>query len=81
MDETPCWMDIAGNTTITQTGAQSVPIFTTGHDEARFTACLTAMANGTKLKPFVVFKGIKRDPQLLRFSDVVVEYNKNGWMN
>ena len=81
MDETPCWMDMAGNTTVTQTGAQSVPIFTTGHDKARFTVCLTGMANGNKLKPFIVFKGVRRDPQLLRFPGVVVEYSKNGWMN
>jgi len=69
MDETPYWMDLAGNTTITQTGTQSVPIFTTGHDKARFIVCL--VANGNKLKPFVVFKGVRRDAQLLRFPGVV----------
>jgi len=81
MDETPCWMDMAGNTTIAQTGARSVPVFTTGHDKARFTVCLAAMANGSNLKPFVVFKGVRRDPQLVRFPRVIVEYSKNGWMN
>ena len=39
IDETPCWMDMARNTTVTQTGTQSVPIFTTGHDKAKFTVC------------------------------------------
>ena len=40
MDETPVWMDMPGDTTITRTGVKSVAISTTGHEKARFTVCL-----------------------------------------
>jgi len=81
MDETPVWMDMPGDTTITRTGVKSVPILTTGHEKARFTVCLAAMADGTKLKPFIVFKGVRQDPKLLKYPGVVVTYSRNGWMN
>ena len=58
MDETAVWLDMPGETTIARTGEISVPIRTTGHDKGRFTVVLAAMADGRKLKPFVVFKGV-----------------------
>ena len=81
MDETPVWFDMPGETTITNTGQRSVPVCTTGHDKARFTVVLSAMADGRKLKPFVVFKGIRPIAELERVSGVIVAYSKNGWMN
>ena len=81
MDETPVWFDMPGETTITHTGQRSVPVCTTGHDKARFTVVLSAMADGRKLKPFVVFKGIRPIAELERVSGVIVAYSKNGWMN
>ena len=44
-------------TTGTFTGVHSMPLNTTGHKKDHFTIVLTAKANGTRLKPFVVFKG------------------------
>ena len=38
-------------------------------------------ADGTKLKPFIVFKGVRQDPKLLKYPGVVVTYSRNGWMN
>ena len=81
MDETPLWMDMPGDTTIARTGVKSVPLLTSGHKKNRFTVCLAAMADGTKLKPFVVFKGVRQDPKLLKYPGVVVIYSRNGWMN
>uniref|UniRef100_A0A1X7TW17 DDE-1 domain-containing protein n=1 Tax=Amphimedon queenslandica TaxID=400682 RepID=A0A1X7TW17_AMPQE len=57
MDETACWFDMPGDTTIHHTGARSVPVKSTGHEKDHYTVVLTAKADGTKLKPFVVFKG------------------------
>ena len=54
---------------------------TTGHEKGRFTVVLSAMADGKKLKPFVVFKGVRPVVELLRVSGVVVAFSKNGWMN
>ena len=62
MDETAIWADMPGNSTIEVRGAHTVQIATTGHDKQRITICLAAFADGTKLKPFVVFKG-KRIPK------------------
>ena len=77
MDETPVWFDMPGETTITHTGQRSVLVCTTGHDNV----VLSAMAGGRKLKPFVVFKGIRPIAELERVSGVIVAYSKNGWMN
>ena len=81
MDETPLWLDMPGDTTVTQVGDRSVPIRTTGHDKGRFTVILSAMANGNKLKPFVVFKGVSPISELTRHPGAVVMMSRNGWMN
>ena len=57
MDETACWMGMPSDTTVAFTGAHSVPLNTTGHEKENFTIILSAKADGTKIKPFVVFKG------------------------
>ena len=81
MDETPLWLDMPGATTITHSGERSVPVRTTGHEKNRFTVCLSAMADGSKLKPYVVFKGKRQIPELQKVPGVVVALSSNGWMN
>ena len=81
MDETPLWLDMPGETTVTHTGDRSVTIRTTGHDKGRFTVVLAAIADGRKLSPYVVFKGVRPTAELTKDSGVVVAYSKNGWMN
>lgn len=81
MDETPLWMDMPGETTVTNTGDRTVTICTTGHDKGRFTIVLTAMADGRKLNPYVVFKGVRPIAELSKERGVVVAYSRNGWMN
>ena len=80
MDETPLWLDMPGETTITRPGERSVPLRTTGHEKGRLTVVLFAMADGKKLKPYVVFKGVRAIPEL-NTTGVVVALSKNGWMN
>jgi len=46
---------------VNEAGASSVTIRSTGHEKDRVTVCLAAKANGQKLKPFIVFRGGKRD--------------------
>ena len=81
MDETPMWLDMPGDTTVATVGDQSIPIRTTGHEKLRFTVILIAMANGKKLKPFVVFKGVCTIPELTRHTGTVVVMIRNRWMN
>jgi len=81
MDETPLWFDMPGETTVTHTGQRSVPVHTTGHDKGRYTVVLAAMADGRKLKPYVVFKGVRPKAELQRVPGVIVAMSKNGWMD
>ena len=61
MDETPVWCDMISETTIDKTGKKSITLKTTGDEKARVSVCLAAKADGTKLKPMLVFKGAKRE--------------------
>lgn len=83
MDETPCWSNMPGSTTVEQTGARSVGVKTTGHEHSRYTVILSARADGVKLKPFVVFrgKGKRVESDLRSVSGVVIRFSSNGWMN
>ena len=82
MDETPpLWLDMPGETTVSRAGERTITIRTTGHDKGRFTVVLSAMADGRKLKPYVVFKGVRPIAELSKIPGVVVAYSKNGWMN
>ncbi|KAK0134673.1 TBC1 domain family member 13 [Merluccius polli] len=80
MDETAVWFDMVASTTVDTRGARSVPLKTTGHEKSHFTVVLAA--DGTKLKPYVVFKGSVREVKAMQtISGVVVASSKNGWMN
>ena len=78
MDETPLWFDMPGETTITCTGQRSVPVCTTGNGKSSYTVVLSVMADSRKLKPFVVFKGVRPVAELHNVSGMIVAYSKNG---
>lgn len=80
MDETPLWLDMPGDTTVSRVGEHTVSV-RTGHDKGRFTVILAAMADGRKLNPFVVFKGVRPIAELERMQGVTVAMSRNGWMN
>ena len=83
MEETAVWSDMVGNTTINSTGAKEVALKSTGNEKVRVSVCLTAKADGTKMNPFIVFKGAKRELAVLndRFKGrCVVTSSSNGWM-
>ena len=84
MDETPVWQDMVGSTTVSKVGSQDVVLKSTGHEKARVSVCLTARADGTKLKPFIVFKGVKREVATLNQEfrgKCILASSENGWMN
>lgn len=81
MDETPMTFDLPPNRTVNSAGAKTILIKTTGHEKTRFTVVLACMANGTKLKPVVIFKR-KTLPKGLKFvSGVIVQAHPKGWMD
>lgn len=53
------WLDMPGETTVSRTGKRTITICTTGQNKDRFTVILAAMADGRKLKTYVVFMGIR----------------------
>ena len=61
MDETAVWSDMVGNTTVNATGSKDIPLKSTGNEKVRVTVCLTAKADGTRMKPFIIFQGAKRE--------------------
>uniref|UniRef100_T1IH48 DDE-1 domain-containing protein n=1 Tax=Strigamia maritima TaxID=126957 RepID=T1IH48_STRMM len=69
-----------GEKTVEHCGAKIVPVLTTGHEKARVTVCLAAMADGKKLKPMIVFKGKRMPKELVGVKDVIIVMSKNGWM-
>ena len=77
----PLWLDMPGETTVSGTGEKTISIRTRGHDKGRFTVILAAMADGRKLKPYVVFKGVRPVAALMATQGVVVAFSRNGWMN
>ena len=81
MDETAVWFDMVGSTTLDTRNAHSVPLKTKGHEKNNLTVVLTAKADGTKLKPYVVYKGGIREVKAMQnISGVVVVSSKKSWM-
>ena len=84
MDETAVWQDMLSNTTVDSIGHNTIAMKTTGHEKTKVSVCLTAKADGTKLKPFIVFPGAKRETKVLNEefkAKCVVASSSNGWMN
>lgn len=56
MDEVPCSFAIPRNRTVDEVGKEDISVVTTEHERMNFTIVLSVLANGTKLKPMVIFK-------------------------
>ena len=73
------------NSTGNGTGAKDMPLKSTGNEKlSLLSVCLTVKANGTKMKPFVVFQCVKRETDGLneKFNHCcIVESSLNGWTN
>ena len=80
MDETPVWFDMPSTRTVSKCGEKTVLIRTTGHEKSRFTVVLACMADGTRLKPMVIFKR-KTIPKENFPPGVVVHCHAKGWMD
>ena len=83
-DETPVWVDMVSNTTVDVVGKKTVSMKTTGHEKCRVTTGLAAKGDGTKLKPFIVFKGGKRDVEKSKKeygNKCIIASSTNGWMD
>ena len=88
-DETPVYLDSPYNYCIAKKGTQTITIKTLGRETARLTVLLTIAANGTKLKPFIIFKG-KEETRLyqnlqkfkqVQDGSIVIYTLDTAWMN
>ena len=57
---------MVSNKTVDIVGKKTISMKTTGHEKCRVTAGLAAKGDRTRLKPFIVFKGGKRDVEKLK---------------
>ena len=81
MDKTLLCFDSPPNRTIESKGNKTILICTTSHERAHFTVVLACMANGTKLKPMVIFKR-KAIPEREKMPPgVLVHCQSKGWMD
>lgn len=80
MDEVPMSFDAPHSRTVDSTGAESVPVSTTGHEKTGFTVVLACSESGKKLKPMVIFKR-KTMPKEKLPDGVVVHCHAKGWMD
>ena len=83
MNETAVWFDMVSPTTVDNRGTSAVALKTTGHEKSHLTVVLAAKADGTNLKPFIVFKGAVREVKAMQQDNTkaVIATSANGWMN
>ena len=75
---------MVGNVTVDTTRTKDVPLKSTRNEKVKVSTYLTVKADGTKLKPFIVFQGAKREATALNeeFKNrCVVSSSSNGWIN
>ena len=60
LDETPTRFELPATRTLEFTGNRTVPILSCGGDKQSFTVVLAVKANGEKLPPKVIFKGVRQ---------------------
>ena len=81
MNEMLMTFDLLGNRTVHPSGAKTVLIKMTGHENMHFTVVLACMVDGTKLKPTVIFKR-KMLPKGAKFpAGVLICSHVKGWMD
>jgi len=80
MDETPLNFNMLGNRTVDYKGLKTILVKSTGHEKTKFTVMLSCMADGTKLKPMVIFKQ-KTIPKIQFPQGVFVHVHEKGWMD
>ena len=76
----PVWFDMPSARTVATRGEKTVTISTTGHEKSCFTVVLSCLADGTKLKPMVIFKWKTQRKEKFP-PGVVVHHHPKGWMD
>ena len=89
MDEVPVQFDYIPKKTMDVKGKKQIEVTDTGNTKNRFTVTFLCAADGSKYKPFIIFKGAygKLSQKKVRKElaeagiDVHVCFQKNAWMD
>ena len=81
MDETPMRFELPSNRTLEFSGSRTVSVKSCGAEKRSFTVALAVAAEGTKLPPKVIFKGVRTPRDLVVPHPLRVSFHKKGWMD
>ena len=81
MDETPMRFELPSTRSLEFSGSRTVLVKTCGAEKRSFTVTLAVAADGTKLPPKVIFKGIRSPRDLIVPESLCVSFHKKGWMD
>ena len=80
MDETPMRFELPSNRTLEFSGSQTVPVKSCGAEKRSFTVVLAVAADGAKVPPKVIFRGVRTPRDLVVLHPLRVSFHKKGWM-
>ena len=81
MDETPMRFELPSSRTLEFSGSRTVPVKSCGAEKRSFTVVLAVAADGTKVPPKVIFKGVRTPRDLVVPHPLRVSFHKKGWMD
>ena len=81
MDETPMRFEMPSSQTLEFSGSRTVPVKSCGAEKRSFTVTLAVAADGKKLPPKMIFKGVRTPRDLVVPESVRVSFHKKGWMD
>ena len=79
MDETPMRFELPLSTTLEFSGSRTIPVKSCGAKKRSFTVTLAVAADGSKLPPAVIFKGVRTPRDLAVPDSGRVLFHKKGW--
>ena len=79
MDETPMRFELPSNRTLEF--SRTVPVKSCGAEKRSFTVVLAVAADGAKVPPKVIFKGVRTPRDLVVPHPLRVSFHKKGWMD
>ena len=73
--------ELPSNRTLEFSEGRSVPVKSCGAEKRSFTVVLAIAADGTKVPPKVIFKGVRTPRDLVAPHPLHVSFHKKGWMD
>ena len=81
IDETTILFELSSTCSLEFTGSRTVPVKSSRAEKLSSAVTLAVAADGTKLPPKVIFKGIRHRRDLIILESLHVSFHKKGWMD